>query len=248
MKRLLVITMLALALGAAPASAILNGQPDGDAHPYVGFVTNGQGICSGTRISTHRFLTAAHCFPPGSPVMVYFGEDARSPTEVYVGTFASHPGWCSGCGPGLGGADTNDVAIVYVPGGMLGPFADLPTMGSVASLPHLQEVTSVGYGLRVRPKVATIEFGQRFRATSVILKQESFKSGEYVKLSANPGQGKGGTCFGDSGGPSLMGNTIVAITAYGTNYNCAGVSYAQRIDIPSTREFIDGGFMAHLPS
>jgi hypothetical protein len=103
----------------------------------------------------------------------------------------------------------------------------------------MQQVTSVGYGIRVRAKNVTNEFAERFRATSLIVKAASFKSGEYVKLSANPGQGKGGTCFGDSGGPSLIGDTIVAITAYGTNSNCAGVTYAQRVDIPSTRSFID---------
>lgn len=240
MKRLLVITALVLALGAAPAHAILNGEPDGNDHPYVGLVTNGRGICSGTKISEHRFLTAAHCFRPGSPARIIFDENARQPTQVYVGQFVPHPGWCPGCGNGLGGTDTNDVAIVVVPDGMPGPYASLAAMGSVASLPHMQEVASVGYGIRVRAKDFTNEVAERFRATSLVIQAASKSSdGEYVKLSASPGQDKGGACFGDSGGPSLIGDTIVAITAYGTNWNCAGVSYAQRIDIPSTRGFID---------
>jgi hypothetical protein len=231
--------VLVFVLTVAPAHAILNGVPDGDDHPYVGLVTNGPGLCTGTKISPHRVLTAAHCFRPGSPAFVIFDENARQPSEVYVGQFMPHPGWCPGCGSGLPGTDTNDVAIVVVPGGMPGPYATLAAPGSVAALPRRQQVVSVGYGLRVRPKDVTDEFAERFRASSQIVQTESFKSGEYVKLSANPGQGKGGTCFGDSGGPSLIGDTIVAITAYGTNANCAGVTYAQRIDVQQTRSFID---------
>jgi hypothetical protein len=172
--------------------------------------------------------------------MVTFDENALTSSNFTFGTFAPHPGWCAGCSNGLGGTDTNDVAIVVVPEAMPGPYASLPARNSVANLPRKQTVISVGYGLRVRPKDATNEFGQRFRATSQIIQAASSSSGgEYVKLSANPGQGKGGTCFGDSGGPTLIGDTIVAITAYGTNGNCAGVTYAQRIDIAQTRDFID---------
>ena len=240
MKKLLLLGALVLAIGASPAQAILNGVPDGGAHPYVGFVTSPSGgICSGTRISEHRFLTAAHCFAPGSPAMIIFDESAFAPTAVYFGVYMPNPDWCPGCGNGLGGTDSNDVAIVYVPSGMPGPYASLAAVGSVAGLPHMQPVTSVGYGLRVRAKNATNEFGERFRATSLVIQATSFQSGEYVKLSATPGQGKGGTCFGDSGGPSLLGDTVVAITAYGTNSNCAGVTYAQRIDLAPIRSWID---------
>jgi secreted trypsin-like serine protease len=240
MKRLLALTVLALAIGATPAYAILNGEADGNAHPYVGLVTDFENICTGTKISPHHILTAAHCFPPGALAFVSFDEDALAGGFSAAGVFTPHPGWCPGCGNGLGGTDTNDVAIVVIEDAMPGPYASLAARNSVASLPHKQAVTSVGYGLRVRPKDATNEFGRRYRATSLIIQAASGSSGgEYVKLSASPGQGKGGTCFGDSGGPSLIGDTIVAITAYGTNGNCAGVTYAQRIDIAQTRDFID---------
>lgn len=67
-------------------------------------------------------------------------------------------------------------------------------------------------------------------------------SGEFMKLSANPAQGKGGTCFGDSGGPDLLGGTdiILGINSYVTNRNCAGVTYSNRIDLPEILDFIDG--------
>jgi hypothetical protein len=50
-------------------------------------------------------------------------------------------------------------------------------------------------------------------------------SDEFVQVTVSPGQG-GGTCFGDSGGPILNGNTdtVLAVNSYVTNGNCAGVT------------------------
>ncbi len=225
MKQLLLLGALVLALGASPAQAILNGVPDGNAHPYVGMASLPGSLCSGTRISPHRFLTAGHCFPQGSSVEIVFAENGRDRTVVYTGEVVR--------------SSAGDLAIVKVNEDMPPPYATLPALGSVAELPMRQSVTSVGYGLRVPPKDFAGQVRQRYRATSELIQDSSSKSDSFIKLSANPAQDKGGVCFGDSGGPTLLGDTIIGITSGGTNSNCAGVTYAQRVDIPSVRTFID---------
>jgi len=65
---------------------------------------------------------------------------------------------------------------------------------------------------------------------------------EYMRLSLNPGGGKGGTCFGDSGGPDLLAgtDTVLAVNSYVTNVNCAGDGYSARVDIPEVLKWIKG--------
>ncbi len=65
--------------------------------------------------------------------------------------------------------------------------------------------------------------------------------GEYIKLSANSAKGKGGTCFGDSGGPDFIAgtNVFIAVNSFVTNGNCAGVTYSSPIDTGFALTFIN---------
>ena len=78
-------------------------------------------------------------------------------------------------------------------------------------------------------------------APSAMVSGKFVHSDEFLKLTLTPGQGKGGTCFGDSGGPDLLvdTNTILGVNSYVTNYNCAGVGYSSRVDIPEVLEWIN---------
>ena len=62
--------------------------------------------------------------------------------------------------------------------------------------------------------------------------------GTYVVFSNNASTG--GTCNGDSGGPSFFNNTsvIVAVTSFGVNQNCAGTGGGYRIDQADDLAFI----------
>jgi len=58
----LLVAIVVLAT-ASSAQAIVNGQPDGNGHPYVGMVfqTGSEAACSGTLVSPTVFVTAGHC-------------------------------------------------------------------------------------------------------------------------------------------------------------------------------------------
>jgi hypothetical protein len=74
-------------------------------------------------------------------------------------------------------------------------------------------------------------------------------SDEFMKLALNPGGGSGGTCFGDSGGPDLLGSTniVLAVNSYVTNVNCSGVGYSARVDTEPVLSWINDFLSGALP-
>jgi hypothetical protein len=245
----------ACVVAAAHLIAVTNGQPDGNAHPFVGvaiqpipdmpgFVS----VCSGSALSPRKFVTASHCFDPSAPVFVSYkaGPPFRLAKDFTEGTFHPNPGWCLGCGPGLPGFDTHDVAVITLnKRADPGAFAVLPTPGLVDTLPMGTAVDLVGYGvqgfLRGGGQPDPIFLFTRYFAPSVLIQSNNVASVEFIKLTANPSQGTGGICFGDSGGPDLLGGTriVLAVNSYVTNGNCAGVTYSNRVDLPDVLDFIN---------
>lgn len=162
-----------------------------------------------------------------------------------TGTFHPHPDWCLGCAPGLPGFDTHDVAVIILDAAVNpGSFAILPTVGLVDTLPMKTGVDIVGYGaqgfIRGGGQPQDVFTAIRFFAPSELVQSNNAQSAEFIKLSQNPAQGKGGACFGDSGGPNLLNgtDTILAVNSYGTNGNCSGVGYSQRVDLQDILTFI----------
>ena len=243
---------------AAPTWAVTNGQPDNNGHPFVGvaiqpipdmpgFVS----VCSGSALSDTVFLTAAHCFDPAAPVFVSYksGPPFTLATDFTSGTFTTDPDWCMGCAHGLPGFDTHDVAVVKLdhPSDP-GVFASLPSVGLVDTLAMKTPVDIVGYGvqgfIRGGGKPGQVFLFTRYYAPSQLVQSNDRVSVEFVKLTANPAKGKGGICFGDSGGPDLLGGTktVLAVNSYVSNGNCAGVTYSYRIDSAGALDFISSFF------
>ena len=154
------------------------------------------------------------------------------------------------CGQGLPRFATRDIGVVVlsepVPASVADDYAALPDPGIVDRLARRSQVDVVGYGAqeRIRGGGPPVWAGLRVRlyAPTMLVSGHFTHSGEFIRLTANPSQGKGGTCFGDSGGPDLIGgtDTVIAVNSYVTNSNCSGVTYSQRVDIPEVLAWIVG--------
>jgi hypothetical protein len=158
-----------------------------------------------------------------------------------------------GGGNGLPAFSYRDVGIVVLDEPVdVGGFAALPTAGLVDSLKNKTAIDFVGYGVQYQAQIPGNELPQpppyyrwtgprvRMYAPSAMVSGNFVHSAEYMKLALNPGGGSGGTCFGDSGGPDLLGgsNVVLAVNSYVTNVNCSGVGYSARVDVPEVLDWI----------
>ena len=225
--------------------------------------------CSGTLISPSLFLTAAHCTEGAYSARIYFHQAAGAnydpatqldPTTGYpeycipndpLCVTASDPDQLLMYGTPFGSfPETADVGLVILdePVTYLG-FADLAAANSLdvlATQRGQQDVTFTvsGYGLsRINP-VQFESYRSRLMATSTLVNLRSALTGGFnLQTSAAPaGEGRGGTCFGDSGGPVFYSTTetIVAVTSFGLNANCRGVDFAYRTDQAAVLAWIQG--------
>ena len=130
-------------------------------------------------------------------------------------------------------------------------FPTLPPAGFADTLKAKTNLQVVGYGVQfqVTPRndgvlnswVGTIS---RNSAQAQLIPGNFAGSDKYLRLTANPSQGKGGVAFGDSGGPVIYNannggpSMVLAINAYVANSNCAGETYHTRIDLPQVLGWI----------
>jgi hypothetical protein len=254
------------------AYAVTNGQPDGDAHPYVGLlvfdVAPGAPAwrCSGALIAPNVVLTAGHCTEGAVAARIWFDEVVEGNPEYpfggatsYEGTPYTNPDFRSdenpyGGGNGLPAFSYRDVGVVVLDEPVdMDDMAELPEAGLVDTLKNKTDVDLVGYGVQEQAQIPGNQLPQpppyfrwtgprvRLYAPTNLVSGKFVFSAEYMRLAMNPGGASGGTCFGDSGGPDLLGgtDTVLAVNSFVTNINCSGVGYSSRVDIPEVLEWIN---------
>jgi trypsin len=228
--------------------------------------------CSGSLLTPIVFLTAGHCTEGVDSARVYFQQDAGAnfDPETELDPVTGYPEFCA---PGtqdvcttsdelynfgfhdfVGFPNTRDAGLA-----ILDRPISLPEYGVLAAAGSLNRLatsrgqqavifTTSGYGLSRTNPVFDLSFRSRLMAKTQLVNLTSALTGGFnLQTTANPGGGKGGTCFGDSGGPVFYGgfssNTIVGVTSFGLNANCRGVDFAYRTDRNAVIQWI----LDHVP-
>lgn len=264
----LAATIALLTLMVMPASAITKGGVVDTAEdfPHVGlmvaFVLDGDEVvpawrCSGTLVSPTLYVTAGHCTSGAVHVEIWFDYDITDaaaqgyPFDGDVsGTPYAHPEYDDNA------FFLHDLGVVVLDeawdtGGV---YAELPEENQLDALKpgKRSTFTTVGYGLQRSfppgtPADEMLTQADRLRmiATPHLLQINNANVGDFAMLLSN-NSATGGTCFGDSGGPSFIGNTLVAVTSFGLTYTCAGVGGVYRIDTADDLDWLNANFGDHL--
>jgi hypothetical protein len=258
--RLLAALAAIASVVVVPAGAITNGDPDGNGHPYVGLMVakDAAGVplwrCSGTLMSPTVFMVAGHCTEaPASSAVIWFSNGGSTGIPLGAGFPAAGANPCTGItgypctGDATGTVHTHplydpnafflhDLGIVT----LSSPITDkglgaLPTLGALSRLPKHASLTSVGYGLQRSFPDAAAKNDRALRIRMVahprIMGIDNKSVGDYAILTSHDAA-RGGTCFGDSGGPNFIGdsNVVGAVTSFGTTDTCKGINGAYRVD------------------
>ncbi|HWG56935.1 MAG TPA: trypsin-like serine protease [Gaiellaceae bacterium] len=223
------VAALAAALSlASAAGAVTGSDPDGDAHPYAGaVVVDGSVRCSAVLVAPAVVATAAHCVSDGAVVDVAFDSKLdRASWTLHRGRAVVHPAY---------NGNGDDLAVVLLDAAAGIAPAALPAAGAVAGLSKGALVVSVGYGYSGRSADGSFLYDGLRRAGS------SPVAG-ITKSALRLDTSEGGPCMGDSGGPQLVGDTVLSVTVSGSK-TCDKKAEGLRLDTPSARGFL-GRFVA----
>ncbi|MEO6578007.1 MAG: trypsin-like serine protease [Candidatus Limnocylindria bacterium] len=232
--------------------------------------------CSGSLLSPTIFLTAGHCTDSAASARIWFHQDVGGGYDAVNDIADPETGYPYYCIDGdplcvesttlfnrgfdnfAGFPDTNDVGIIVLdePITFTTQFAVLAEPGSLDYLATNQrrgpkpEVTFSGYGVSdIRP--ALLSFRERLMATGTIINVRNTNTGGFnIQVSTNVGGGRGGTCFGDSGGPILWDDTdiVIAVNSFVINGNCAGLGFGYRVDTQAVYDWITEVTGEELPT
>ena len=262
------LTMLGLsAPAAAITGGEADGNRHPNVGLILFYSPDGRFRCSATLVTPTVLLTAAHCTvdtvgktlvdfrsvvanqpPTGYPVAA---NPAAGYTQAEIeaagflsGTAYAHPDYSN-----FTDLDNwNDVGVIVLdhPVTTIQPatVAPLNYLNAYAQ-PTLNKTlfTSVGYGTEVRkpdsgPQKPTPETYPLIRRFAVQPGQKL--TNQILQLNGNPNdtKGTGGTCFGDSGGPTFLNGYVVTVTSYSYTDNCRYLGGYQRVDIPVVRNWL----------
>ncbi len=253
-RSVLFFGLLVALVASAPAGAITYGTIE-FGHPYVGaIIVDLTGIipnlgilewCSGTLVSPRVFLTAGHCVEPlnrlqipKDKVWVSFAVNIWQDPKSWrsVSGWEIHPDY--NWGPT---SDPHDIGALV----LTKRVRDI-TPAKIAPVGYLDDLLSEG-----KLKTATfINVGYGSNESFQVdgwrkISYSSFLSlhNAWLYMSQNVHSDGGGTCFGDSGGPTFYNDGtsewIVATVSWG-DAMCVATNINYRADLQSGQDFVYG--------
>ena len=268
MKHTATLAALLLLALVPTASAVDEGVPDRDRHPYVGLLAfDGDGagpaapalLCSGAVLSDRHFMTAAHCIPavppdvewvvtlqaggPAAPVVLpgIFPDDFPHPLTVPArrgGVAVVHPDFDPD-------RRAHDVAVVRFPPGT---FADvrpvrLPEAGLLNRLHRRGALKRrafrlVGYGTDPERGDGAPVFVVEGYRQTATAPFAALTRRQLVLDGDAGATRQGSLCLGDSGSPHLLESDLAVSLFSEHTEDCAGRLLSQRLDTRSERRFL----------
>ncbi|EAQ00063.1 pterin-4-alpha-carbinolamine dehydratase [Janibacter sp. HTCC2649] len=223
--------------------------------------------CTASLVSPTVLVTAAHCtdgtlgktavtfdthiadappspLPTAADITAGYTSAELKAAGYYSGTAHTHPAYSDFTDL----KNWNDVGVIVLdePITSIAPVKVAPSGFLNQFTPNVLNqtlFTSVGYGTEVRqaatgPKKPTPQSYPLLRRVTDEKGQKLTPQILQVNGNENDPFGGGGTCFGDSGGPTFKGGYQVTVTSYGYTSNCRYLGGLQRIDIPVVQTWL----------
>lgn len=261
------LTVASMAPAAAITGGEPDGNRHPNVGLILFYSQDGRFRCTATLVTPTVLLTAGHCTegtvgktlvdfrsvvayepPTGYPVAA---DTAAGYTQAEIeaagflsGTAYTHPDYS-------GFTDTsnwNDAGVIVLdrPVTNIAPATVAPLNYLAAyAQPLLNQTlfTSVGYGTEVRKPDAGPQKPQPM--SYPLIRRYTVQPGQkltdqILQLNGNPNdiRGTGGTCFGDSGGPTFLNGYVVTVTSYTYTQNCRYLGGYQRVDIEVVQNWL----------
>jgi Trypsin len=267
-KRLATLACLTALILAAPAGAIVGGEPDGNGHPNVGMLVGYDEIgpyyhCSGTLVAPSVFLTAAHCLPGdpevGDPLEIRIsflsefpiGENEFGPFPIVdpfvTGSSVAHPAH-DGDAPFDEVYVSNDIGVVLLdqaasevfPGIMPAPLPPLAYLEAGGRRQADRDFTLVGYGIQGQIRPQKPNFFVDFTRRRADMKEKAYLPPSMIALRGVPNAGPAtGKGVGCSGDSGGAVFQGALVVAVNSGGDfCDHHTFAGRLDTGSARSFL----------